>query len=543
MGAAASALDSDDAGKVTKDLKERYEKLKEEKLSDEEIQQKLTAEYSKLVEEVSSKQHRSDEKRRNSKGNVGDNVVKRKGSRDNSEEKEIKRRNSKDNDDNRSVRTITNRSVTSPTPLKQASSRGDLTSKASARLAAKGSAKMDKSAPTRRKSFDINQANKKPAPGPPPVDTNLKTTSTDSVGSKSPMRSNNNNNNNPPLAGNPSDPALIASAAADVVDSWDSVSQQPYCKICQMAFKSEAFLERHVKFSDLHIQNVKKANGELEAAKLPPPEETKPILTKQVEGEHYKLLYTGSKFFWRTQDTFDLHFYLHMLPNCLEIISYDTVKSKETNRIYMDYDRLLEIIKKNPNFIWEEGDEEARRTAITTFLLQRLQLSSNVVPEGMSTAGISGNMLVFTKLTGDEFNPDPASPYHERTPVLDKAPLVLIPINIPRRRRTNAEEIDATINSLTNDRAALIAATNRAEKVAQLVYAGATAIASKKWYSDFNPVRKRWIWAIRRVIRQKHVAVMTQLLRELEIKKEQEKVGKRSEKRNSIELGSRSKEI
>eukprot|EP01040_Poterioochromonas_malhamensis_P007963 gene7963-8606_t len=554
MGAAASTLNGEDAGKVTKDLKQRYEQLVEEKMTDAEIQEKLTKEYAKLVEEISKHQkpsqnnHQEEKKLLKLKGSKDQNDessnIRKRGSKDAADETSlnaIKRKGSRDNgDDNRSVRL--KERVTSPS-MKSGSHKGavdDLTSKASARLAAKGSGKHPAIPSTRRRSFDSNQALKKPAPAVPAVEIPiLRASSHDNLpGSQSPKKS-----DRPPLTESSSEAAL-PTASSDILDSWDSVTQQPYCKICQMAFKSEAFLERHIKFSDLHTQNVKKANGELEPPKLAeenntvPPNASIANITKQVEGEHYKLLYTGSKFFWRTQDTYDLHFYLHILPNCIEIISYDTVKSKETNRIYLDYDRLVEIIKKNPNITWNPEDEEANRNAVTTFILQRLQLSSSVVDT--TSSSITGNILVFTRLTGDDFNPDPKSPYNQRTPVLEKAPIVLIPINVTRRRRTNAEEIEATITGLTNDRAALVAATNRAEKVAHLVYAGATAIATKKWYADLNPIRKRWIWAIRRVIRQKLVAVTTQYLRELELKVAQEL---RAGKRNSMILPTKSKEI
>ncbi|RYH07337.1 hypothetical protein EON65_41885 [archaeon] len=99
--------------------------------------------------------------------------------------------------------------------------------------------------------------------------------------------------------------------------------------------------------------------------------------------------------------------------------------------------------------------------------------------------------------TGDEKYP---------SPLLDRAPVVLIPILITRRRRTNAEEIDATINSLAADRTALAEATGKAEKIASLVYSSASTLASKKWWADFSRPRKLWIWGIRRVIRQKLVA-------------------------------------
>jgi hypothetical protein len=236
--------------------------------------------------------------------------------------------------------------------------------------------------------------------------------------------------------------------------------------------------------------------------------------------------------------------YLHILPNCIEIISFDTNKSKETNRIYIDYGRLLEIIKKNNSIQLDENDEENKRNTIATYILQRLQwtpansvVSNNnfadltITNPSASVSVGTGNILVFTKLTGDDYNPDSNSSYDQRTPILDKAPAVLIPIVVTRRRRTNAEEIEATITGLTNDRAALVAATGRAEKIAHLVYAGANAIATKKWYSDFNPVRKRWIWAIRRVIRQKLVAETKKQLKALQDKKDAEN---RSGKRTSM---------
>lgn len=104
---------------------------------------------------------------------------------------------------------------------------------------------------------------------------------------------------------NTSEKAATA-APEPVADSWDSVTTQPFCTVCQMAFKSQPFLDRHVKYSDLHTKNVKKAQGIVD----PIPEEkvveaaaTSPVKTtelpehlfqKQVEGVHYKLLYSGS---------------------------------------------------------------------------------------------------------------------------------------------------------------------------------------------------------------------------------------------------------
>eukprot|EP01032_Pedospumella_encystans_P033531 gene33531-37895_t len=103
----------------------------------------------------------------------------------------------------------------------------------------------------------------------------------------------------------------LSSTSEEVVDSWDSVTQQPFCTICQMAFKSVDFLNRHVKYSDLHTKNVEKSNkkdGRIEEVfqkvavieEEPQPQVVAAMRTaeRQVEGQHYKLFYTGSKFFW-----------------------------------------------------------------------------------------------------------------------------------------------------------------------------------------------------------------------------------------------------
>ena len=105
-------------------------------------------------------------------------------------------------------------------------------------------------------------------------------------------------------------------------DTWDSVTQQPFCNICQMAFKSIAFLERHNKFSELHKSNQNKESklsivtsndmvdnniDSVGIARSPlKRSENKNIIAEQIEGAHYKLLYNGSKLFWRSQRTVNI---------------------------------------------------------------------------------------------------------------------------------------------------------------------------------------------------------------------------------------------
>ena len=53
------------------------------------------------------------------------------------------------------------------------------------------------------------------------------------------------------------------------------------------------------------------------------------------------------------------------------------------------------------------------------------------------------------------------------------------------RRRSSAEEIDTTMKDLDKDRMAMLQATEKAEKVAQLVFASASAICITNSYSKW----------------------------------------------------------
>jgi hypothetical protein len=359
--------------------------------------------------------------------------------------------------------------------------------------------------------------------------------------------------------------ATASPASEEQTDSWDSVTQQPFCTVCQMAFKSVTFLDRHVKYSDLHSKNVQKAaNAGGASGPSPLAGDSDPLFPttasgklqpKQIEGKHYRLLYSGSKLFWRTQETVDLNIYHHIVPSTVEVVSYDTVKGKEMPRIYLEYGALCDLSGVTATAMATAGaraaaaraaaarDMEAKNMAafgaapnsaavlaahaatveataalnaaadptnvedeaaiVARYIIQRLQLGTPATPSALKP-------MEFVKLSSDTY---------ERSPVLPRPPIVLIPIAVARRRRTNAEEIEATMNSLASEHAALVQATGHAHKVANLVYSSASSIASKKWWADFNPARRKWVWAIRRVIRQKLVAETKVVLAQLEAKR------------------------
>ena len=122
-------------------------------------------------------------------------------------------------------------------------------------------------------------------------------------------------------------------------DSWDSVSEQPFCNTCAMAFKSFPILDRHIKYSDIHSANVKKLEMAVNCKTTAVDSNTNidEKRGKMVEGRDYKLLYYGSKFFWKCQETVDVYIYHQIQTNCLEIIVFDLQRNKELPRYSIIY--------------------------------------------------------------------------------------------------------------------------------------------------------------------------------------------------------------
>lgn len=321
-------------------------------------------------------------------------------------------------------------------------------------------------------------------------------------------------------------------AATAVMDNWDSVHEQPYCTVCKMAFKSQAFLSRHCKYSEMHLNNVKKleqeghvaTDGAVPALSLTPDvpaaSEKNPVvgaapIDKQEEGIHFKLLYSGTKFYWRTQENFDIHIFHHMLAHAIEVIPYDVQKRVELPRLYLNFDDVKEIKKAE---IQQKIDElstsdsatpnpegiidNAVRIAVTTYVLARLQKSAD-------NAGV-----IFDRQTGDD---------KQKCPLLASKPANLVPVTVARKRKSSAEEFQHTLANLENDRNALAAATSAAERIAEVMHQGVATFNAKKWWDDFPLPRRRWIWAIRRIIRIKHVIKTTAYLKEIERRQAQRK--------------------
>lgn len=310
-------------------------------------------------------------------------------------------------------------------------------------------------------------------------------------------------------------------------DHWDSVSQMPYCKYCKMAFKSEGLLQRHIKYSELHKKTMATlgdvAEGlEVSSTSVPTSPQKSSIKTStQVEGKDYKLLYFGSKFFWRTQDNIDLSFFHHVLCDAIEIVPFDVYKNRGLDRVYLDMPLMLELVagstvksspeekrssskfSKPPSS--RDTDEDTRK-ALTTAILARLHLHDKVPASDGPTAEPNRLIKYLSAATDAK----------DKNPLLEKPPGALIPIMVVHRRNTSAEEVKAKMHDLAKDQAALADATSKAEKVVNVITDFAKGIAAQsKALAAMSKPRRRWVMAIRRVLQMNGVAKTTLILEAL----------------------------
>lgn len=307
-------------------------------------------------------------------------------------------------------------------------------------------------------------------------------------------------------------------------DHWESVSQLPFCTVCQMAFKSASLLDRHTRYSDLHQKNVKNRMKEegLDEETLSSSSRAGSDLMgwNQSNGEQYKLLYVGNKFFWRSGETIDLSFFHHLTSSAIEVVPFDSRVSKEFVRLYLDLHILHDYIhddvekevealrqqhvdaNKHDKFqsnVFDATGERQRQTRIhiTNFILGRLQLRQ--VMEDRPQREIWFMEETTTGL---------------KSPLLPLPPRILVPVKLTHRRNTSTEEVQQKMTELKADQQALRANISQAEAVSGMVRRFVSMYGnSRRQLKQYSAPRVRWILAIRKVIQINASRAVREMLR------------------------------
>lgn len=355
-----------------------------------------------------------------------------------------------------------------------------------------------------------------------------------------------------PGSPNPARKTVIATASSkekpptDVcpsADSWDNVQEQPRCLVCKMTFPSQIKLDRHIKYSDGHKKEVEKAkNAPVEITQEQVHHNLQESVHHPVEGIHFKLLYSGEKFFWRTRDTLDVHIYLHIIAGVVEVIPFDIDKHMELRRSYLEFyllnnmvvDEARKKVSDQPNQegVTEEGKlEEASRQLIVSHIMDRLTISTPLCQDfEASSKQALQKQCVYSPLQLPAHLLAAQGEHAEKPILLVEPPSIVIPVHITRRRRTNAEDVTKAMEGIKAAQEELQNATNHAERITELIFmatSGMSSIAAKyaKLRSmGYSKWRLKWIFAARKVIIQNQIAKYTVLIDAWEAKQKQKAV-------------------
>jgi hypothetical protein len=163
-----------------------------------------------------------------------------------------------------------------------------------------------------------------------------------------------------------------------------------------------------------------------------------------------------------------------VLPSVIKQVDAERQSKKEQNRFANLVDRDVMI-------------EDASRHSFITFILNHLKYSITKT-EGQEV--VSSIILSLSESDLESI---------AENPIYTDAPKEVVPVHVAHRRRTSTEEITTALNNLDQDRAALKADIDRAERISDLINKAAAMFTSNR-YAGMSKYKVKWQKSIRKVI-------------------------------------------
>jgi hypothetical protein len=216
-------------------------------------------------------------------------------------------------------------------------------------------------------------------------------------------------------------PAEADQAAPEQVDSWESVTAQPMCLTCGMAFSSEAKKENHVKFSSLHASMAAAAVPPAAAAMAAPTVSDASAAVPAAAAAAADvtavapplLIYSGSKLFWRTTTEVQIFLLHHVAAGVIEVLGFSenavamgrllashakALALLNEESLTLEIQRMAAYVRRQSLQVTDIALEaDVRRKALVSAILARIGLS---IPAAGSSS--SSSEIEFTGLDGDE---------------------------------------------------------------------------------------------------------------------------------------------
>ena len=217
-----------------------------------------------------------------------------------------------------------------------------------------------------------------------------------------------------------------------VNDSWESVTEQLRCDVCGMIFPCEKQLIKHINYSQVHSDTMKKLVVGVSTVEA----------VEQIAGVQYQLVYSGSKYYWRTNLMIEVDIYHHVEGDALEVVIFNYSTDSEMERIYVD----ASVLTRSQHKSILESVEISRKKIANADRFAKINIDTLYEKEWRNN--LATHVLSRLKLRKvgeiDNILFEEHEMPHAR---FERIPKKVVPVFVQRSKRTHEEELRSAYES------------------------------------------------------------------------------------------------